>query len=184
MVDVLRLACFLAFSTTFCALDSPLVAGSALQALPGPRASAASNARRGGASELGVARLSARVPTSGTYSAKTSAPPAGHRSERLRPYSRKEVEDLIRRHAAAHRLDPALPLRIAFCESGHRWNARNGSSSASGVFQYVRRTWARTSEGRKGTSVFDAEANIRMAVTHIALHGTAPWASSQHCWRT
>jgi hypothetical protein len=183
MVDVLRLSGFLAFSITFCALDAPLVAGSAVQALPASRTAAASHARARGAMAFLVAPPAGRVP-SRTSSAKSSAPSAGDQSERLRPYSKREVQDLIRRHAAAHRLDPALPLRIAFCESGHRWNARNGSSSASGVFQYVRRTWARTSEGRKGTSVFDAEANIRMAVTHIAVHGTAPWASSQHCWRT
>ncbi len=102
----------------------------------------------------------------------------------LRANSEKEVIELIKIHASTYGLNPDLPLRIAKCESGHRANAKNKSSTASGVFQYLAGTWANTSAGRAGISVFDADANIRMAITHIATKGTSPWASSKSCWNT
>ena len=100
----------------------------------------------------------------------------------LRAYSKEEVIELIKIHAARVGLDPEIPLEIARCESGYQWDVRNKTSTATGVFQYLRGTWARTSEGRKGTSVQDADANIRMAVSHIAIRGTSPWNESKHCW--
>lgn len=92
------------------------------------------------------------------------------------------MKHLIRVHAAAYGIDANLPLAIAHCESGFKWNAANSRSSASGVFQYVSGTWRRTREGRKGTSVFDTEAHIRMAVAQIATLGTAAWNASRGCW--
>jgi len=106
-----------------------------------------------------------------------SAPGTG-----FRPYTRDEVKELIRVHAAAYGIDARLPLAIAHCESGFKWNAANSQSSASGVFQYVSGTWRSTREGRRGTSVFDTEAHIRMAVAHIATLGTAAWNASRGCW--
>jgi soluble lytic murein transglycosylase-like protein len=100
----------------------------------------------------------------------------------LRAYTKAEVQTLIRAYARRHGIDPDLPLAIAACESGFRWNAENGRSSARGVFQYLSGTWRSTKEGRNGTSVLDADANIRMAVSAIASSGTTPWAASRHCW--
>ena len=100
----------------------------------------------------------------------------------VRAYSKKEVQRLIRLHASRHGLDPDLPLAIAQCESGFRWDAANGRSSARGVFQYLSGTWRTTKEGRKGTSVLDTDAHIRMAVAHIATIGTGPWNASRDCW--
>lgn len=100
----------------------------------------------------------------------------------FRAHSREEVKALIRVYAAAHGIDASLPLAIAHCESGFKWNAANGRSSARGVFQYLSGTWRRTPAGRKGTSVFDTEAHIRTAVAHIATLGTAAWNASRACW--
>jgi hypothetical protein len=99
-------------------------------------------------------------------------------------YSKDEVIELIRVHSASYGLDPALPLAIAKCESGYRWDAKNATSSASGVFQYLSGTWANTPAGREGISVFDADANIRMAIAAIATSGTTPWNASKPCWTT
>lgn len=114
---------------------------------------------------------------------------AAHRSSRsasdasrFRGYTREEVKALIRVHAAAYGIDASLPLAIAHCESGFRWNASNSRSSARGVFQYLSGTWRTTPEGRKGTSVFNTEAHVRMAVAHIATLGTAAWNASRGCW--
>jgi len=103
-------------------------------------------------------------------------------SKRLRAYSEDQVQRLIRRYADTLGLDPDLPLAIARCESQFQWNAANPGSSARGVFQFVARTWARTLEGRRGTSALDAEANIRMALRHMATIGTSPWNASRACW--
>jgi hypothetical protein len=116
-------------------------------------------------------------------SGRTGAPaPGARRTRTLRAYTKEEVQALIRAHARAHGIDPQLPLAIAECESGFRWNAANGRSSARGVFQYLSGTWRSTDEGRNGASVLDAEANIRMAVSTIARSGPTPWAASQRCW--
>jgi len=122
------------------------------------------------------------------YKGATKAPTAGGiisggSTVGQHPYSKEDVENLIREHSVSFGLDPSLPLRIAKCESGFRWDAKNKSSTASGVFQYLKGTWANTSEGKKGTSVFDADANIRMAVASIATSGTAPWNASIGCWK-
>jgi hypothetical protein len=103
-------------------------------------------------------------------------------SKRLRAYNEDQVQRLIRRYADTLGLDPDLPLAIARCESQFQWDAANPGSTARGVFQFVRGTWARTLEGRRGTSALDAEANIRMAVRHIATIGTSPWNASRACW--
>ena len=103
-------------------------------------------------------------------------------TRKLRVYTKQQVQDLIRRHASAQGLDPDLPLAIARCESGFRWDAANGRSSARGVFQFLSGTWRTTKEGRKGTSVLDTEAHIRMAVAHIATIGTGAWNASRGCW--
>jgi soluble lytic murein transglycosylase-like protein len=103
-------------------------------------------------------------------------------SKRLRAYSEDQVQRLIRRYADTLGLDPDLPLAIARCESQFQWDAANRGSTARGVFQFVARTWARTLEGRRGTSALDAEANIRMALRHMATIGTSPWNASRACW--
>ena len=64
---------------------------------------------------------------------------------------------LIERFFPAEWVDEALA--VSWCES--RWNpsAKNRSSSASGLFQFLRSTWQRYGEG----SVFDPVANVRAA---------------------
>lgn len=95
---------------------------------------------------------------------------------------KQRVIDLIRATSERYGIQPELPLAIARCESGYNANAKNRSSTASGVFQYLAGTWANTPEGKAGKSVFDVEANIEAAVRHIAKKGTSPWNASKHCW--
>lgn len=99
-----------------------------------------------------------------------------------RDYSKEEVENLIVQYSQEYGISHDLPRRIAYCESGYNSASKNRSSSASGVFQYLTGTWRNTPEGRQGLNVFDADANVRAAVRHIATHGTAPWNASIHCW--
>ena len=93
-----------------------------------------------------------------------------------------EVDELIRRYADEYGANYRLARTIAHCESGLRFDAKNPGSTASGVFQYIRGTWANTPEGKAGESVFNAEANVKAAVRHLAKKGTSPWNESKHCW--
>jgi hypothetical protein len=56
-------------------------------------------------------------------------------------------------------------LRVAWCESRYNPGAYNTSSGASGLFQFMPRTWAANSvrAGYAGASVFDAVANANTA---------------------
>jgi hypothetical protein len=99
-----------------------------------------------------------------------------------RHYSKEEVVQFIKDYSERYGIHYDLPLRIAKCESGYNQFSKNRSSTASGVFQYLRSTWSNTQAGKQGISPFDAEANIKMAVSHIATHGTAPWLESKSCW--
>ena len=100
-----------------------------------------------------------------------------------RHYSKAEVEQLIRYYSAQYGIAADLPLRIARCESGLNQFAKNRTSTASGVFQYLSSTWSSTDQGKLGLSVFDADANVKAAVSYIASRGHArPWAASQYCW--
>jgi hypothetical protein len=99
-----------------------------------------------------------------------------------RDYSTEEVQQLIKDYSAQYGISADLPLRVANCESGFNSLSKNRSSTASGVFQYIASTWSHTDAGKAGISVFDADANIKMAVSSIAANGTAPWNASRSCW--
>jgi len=60
-------------------------------------------------------------------------------------------------------------LNVARCESGFNPNAFNAGSGASGVFQFLRSTWATTSYA--GYSPFNASANIHAAYQVFARDG-------------
>ena len=65
-------------------------------------------------------------------------------------------------------LDENKMLELADCESDFKWDAENDNSTATGVYQFIKSTWANTMSGRKGLSVFDYKANIREAMLDIA----------------
>lgn len=134
------------------------------------------------AAPLSVERDARQRPARVANPARRAASIGRTSPRRLRAYTEDEIQDLIRVYAEAFGIDPAIPLAIARCESQFHWNAANRSSSARGVFQYVSGTWAATPEGRRGTSAFDADANIRMALTHMITIGTSPWNASRACW--
>jgi soluble lytic murein transglycosylase-like protein len=99
-----------------------------------------------------------------------------------RNYGKGEVQDLIRKYSQQYGISSEAPLCIAKHESGFNPNARNKSSSASGVFQYLSSTWEATDEGLRGNSVFSAEANIKAAVKYMGVHrSTKPWVASKNC---
>lgn len=102
-----------------------------------------------------------------------------------RDYSKEEVQDLIVKYSVEYGNAPVAPLalRIAQCESGFNQYAKNKSSTASGVYQWLSSSWRSQPASEGGTvSVFDAEANIKAAVWLIANGKTSPWNASRSCW--
>jgi hypothetical protein len=85
------------------------------------------------------------------------------------------VATIFRRIAGAGQVPTALC--VAERESRFDPNARNGRSSAAGVFQWVASSWAGYSAryGFGGASVFDPYANIMVAARAVADGGWGPW---------
>jgi hypothetical protein len=99
-----------------------------------------------------------------------------------RDYSKEEVKALIIKYSEQYGIPSDIPLCIAYYESGYNQHSKNKSSSASGVFQYLSRTWSGTDEGKAGLSVFDADANVRAAVKYMASRkSTQPWEVRNKC---
>ena len=80
------------------------------------------------------------------------------------PPGSSEIETIIRDAAAAHGADAEQLLRVAYCESKFNPGAYN-ASGASGLFQFMPRTWAANSvrAGYAGASAFDPVASANVA---------------------
>ena len=89
-----------------------------------------------------------------------------------------DIEGIIRAAAATWGADPNQLLRVAWCESRYNPNAYNTSSGASGLFQFMPRTWAANSvrAGYGGASVFDAVANANTAAYMFANSQAWQWS--------
>ena len=76
-------------------------------------------------------------------------------------------------------------LRVIYCESSGDPNAKNPTSSASGLFQHLGRFWAERSveAGWAGADIFDPEANVAVAAWLVYEGGGwSHWNPSRHCW--
>jgi hypothetical protein len=78
----------------------------------------------------------------------------------------QDLIEKIRAAAQAKGIDPEVALSIARAESNFDPNAKNKSSSASGLFQVINKTWA----GNKGApgKQFDPDENIRVGTDLIS----------------
>lgn len=95
------------------------------------------------------------------------------------PQDPETIYSYMAEMAARYNINLGLLKRIAHCE-GWVYSA-NTSSSASGIFQFLGSTWARTAW--RDRDVFDPFANIEAAASHIAAHGTGAWDASARCWK-
>lgn len=77
-------------------------------------------------------------------------------------------------------------LRVIACESGGRANAKNPTSTASGLFQHLGSLWPERSAkaGWAGADVFDPVANVAVAAWLVyGDGGWSHWNPSAGCWR-
>jgi surface rod structure-forming protein G/transglycosylase-like protein with SLT domain/uncharacterized protein DUF348 len=93
------------------------------------------------------------------------------------PLAPAEIEAVIRAAAARYGADPEQLLRVAWCESKYNPNAYNVSSGASGLFQFMPRTWAANSVrvGYDGASPFDPVAAANVAAWMFANGSASLW---------
>lgn len=89
-----------------------------------------------------------------------------------------EIETIIRTAARSWGADSDQLLRVAWCESRYDPSAHNASSGASGLFQFLPRTWAANSvrAGYGGASAFDAVASANTAAYMFANGQARQWA--------
>lgn len=105
-------------------------------------------------------------------------PSAMKTPQELRSLHRDYVVKLIDYWAKRYGADRDLMIKIAECESSLLPGAKNPSSSASSVFQFVKTTWAENCKG----DVFNADDNVRCAAMLIAQGKTSHWDESKACW--
>ena len=94
------------------------------------------------------------------------------------PIPPEQVEALL----AASFLEPDMPWarRVSFCESGWNSNAKNRSSTAAGMFQFLRGTWNWVA-GVLGFgdydsgAVYDASLNVQAAAWLYYNEGPSHW---------
>jgi hypothetical protein len=116
-------------------------------------------------SSLEVVTPVAEVRRVGTKPAAPAAAPA-------------DIESIIRAAAGRWGADPTQLLRVAWCESRYNPAAYNPSSGASGLFQFMPRTWSANSvrAGYGGVSVFDAVANANTAAYMFSVGQAGQWS--------
>ncbi|MFC5346262.1 transglycosylase SLT domain-containing protein [Brevundimonas staleyi] len=113
---------------------------------------------------LGVAASATLGAVGGLVSrASRSSNRAAQRAARRSP-AQSRIADQITQAAQAKGENVATALRIAEIESSLDPRAKNPASTASGVFQFLRRTW----NGLGGGDPFDADLNIRRGIDLLA----------------
>ena len=80
----------------------------------------------------------------------------------------EEVKKEIIKQSRQFGLNENTMLALAFCESEFIWNAKNPTSTARGVYQYLIGTWEETESAKKGLERNNIEANIREAMIDIS----------------
>jgi hypothetical protein len=107
------------------------------------------------------------------------------RSLRHQAVHRADSLEAIRLAAIAYHVSYQLLYRIASCEStggsGLNPNAKNRSSTASGLAQFLTSTWSSTRYAHE--SIFSPYASA-LAMAEEVAHGNAgwQWAASRGCW--
>jgi uncharacterized protein YabE (DUF348 family) len=93
------------------------------------------------------------------------------------PQAPTEIEAIIRDAAARQGADADQLLRVAWCESRFNPGAYN-ASGASGLFQFMPRTWASNSvrAGYEGANVFDPVASANVAAWMFARGSANLWS--------
>lgn len=102
----------------------------------------------------------------------------GKASAEMRVESKAQIEDFIIYQAMKQGVSVELALGIAHCESNLNPLAKAKTSSASGIFQFIRGTWNSTTSSllwEKGQDVFDPRLNIIAGIHLLKKDGPKHW---------
>ena len=80
--------------------------------------------------------------------------------------TKEQIEEKIVFYAEVFGVSSEDALRIARCESGLNHKAENINGSATGVFQFIRKTWKNNCKG----DVYNADANIICFMQNYPAH--------------
>ena len=100
--------------------------------------------------------------------------------------------ELISIYAEKYGVSDPLAYKIALCESRNYITGqidpliKNPTSTASGVFQFVNKSWnyygAQLWGSMEGKDVFNPKQNIELAMYVMSKRGTKDWEASRYCW--
>jgi len=95
------------------------------------------------------------------------------------------IEEQIRKIAKDFK-DVDVLVKIATCESSLNPKATNGTSSATGLFQYLKGTWEEAVKIRGLDWTLEDRTNIEkstdMIMWHIERGNLSKWDESKNCW--
>ena len=81
--------------------------------------------------------------------------------------TKEDVKKEIIKQSREFGLNENMMLALADCESDFGWKAKNPTSTARGVYQYLIGTWEETESAKQGFERNDIEANIREAMLDV-----------------
>ena len=94
-------------------------------------------------------------------------------------YTPKMIDGLIRHYSSELGADLTLALNIAWCESHMDYDAKNPTSSAKGIYQFVDSTFNKYCEG----DPLNPKDNIKCGVKLQAQKLYGHWSESVNCWK-
>ena len=102
------------------------------------------------------------------------------------PPDRIEAQRIVTYWLNYYGADSVLGNCIVYLESGYNALAKNGTSSAAGLYQFIRSTFNSTAARMDlpytyETSVYDAEINARMGAWLLKTDGPTHWVVYKSC---
>lgn len=89
----------------------------------------------------------------------------------------EQVLEKIKFYSGVFQMDSEKAIKVAKCESGLNPKAENIEGSATGLYQFIRKTWKANCKG----NVYNADANIICFMQHFKDNPGA-WSASKSCW--